>query len=130
MTFAHVGALGAVPGRRDDLVALLTARNDALRHVSCLLYEVGVSDAQPDTVFVAELWGERRGPPGVPGTAGGAGRDRHCSPVAVGGVRRALLRRGGLAAARLSASPAPPDRVPPAGTVLRPRTSAGGAWLQ
>ncbi len=56
MAFAHVGTLGAVPGRRDDLVALLTARSDALRHVGCLLYEVGVSDDQPDTVFVAELW--------------------------------------------------------------------------
>lgn len=56
MTFANVGTLGCIPGRRDELVALLTARNDALERVGCLAYEVGVSDEQPDTVFVVELW--------------------------------------------------------------------------
>jgi len=56
MTFANVGTLGAQPGRRDELAALLTARNDALERVGCLAYEVGVSDEQPDTVFVVELW--------------------------------------------------------------------------
>lgn len=56
MTFANIGTLGAVPGRRDDLVRILTARNDALERVGCLAYEVGVSPDQPDTVFVVELW--------------------------------------------------------------------------
>ncbi len=56
MTFATVGTLGAVPGTRDELVAHLTARNTALRQAGCLAYEVGVSDDEPDTVFVVELW--------------------------------------------------------------------------
>lgn len=56
MTFANVGTLGAAPGRRDELVALLTEHNAALVDVGCLAYEVGVDDEQPDTVFVVELW--------------------------------------------------------------------------
>ena len=56
MTFANVGTLGAVPGRRDDLVRRLTRRSGALAEAGCLLYEVGVSADQPDTVFVMELW--------------------------------------------------------------------------
>ena len=56
MTFANVGTLGSAPGRRDELVDLLTRRSDRLAEVGCLLYEVGVSDEQPDTVFVIELW--------------------------------------------------------------------------
>jgi quinol monooxygenase YgiN len=56
MTFANIGSLGTLPGRRDDLVALLTRPSAELRAIGCLLYEVGVSDDDPDTVFVAELW--------------------------------------------------------------------------
>ena len=43
-------------GKRDELVALLTRPSDELAEIGCLLYEVGVSDDEPDTVFVAELW--------------------------------------------------------------------------
>ncbi|TDX78997.1 quinol monooxygenase YgiN [Rathayibacter sp. PhB151] len=56
MTFANVGTLGAAPGRRDELVALLIEHNGALVDAGCLAYEVGVDDEQPDTVFVVELW--------------------------------------------------------------------------
>ena len=56
MTFANVGTLGALPGRRDELVAHLTARNGTLHAAGCLLYEVGVSPEAPETVFVMELW--------------------------------------------------------------------------
>lgn len=56
MTFANVGTLGAVPGKRDELLAHLTARNPALQDAGCLAYEVGVSDDEPDTVLVVELW--------------------------------------------------------------------------
>lgn len=56
MTFVNAGTLGAVAGARDELVRLLTQRNDALREIGCRLYEVGVSDDQPDVVFVVELW--------------------------------------------------------------------------
>jgi quinol monooxygenase YgiN len=56
MTFANVGTLGVRPGRRDDVVAILTRRNSQLNKAGCLLYEVGISDDEPNTVFVAELW--------------------------------------------------------------------------
>jgi quinol monooxygenase YgiN len=56
MTFANVGTLGVVRGKRDELVARLTARNDVLLRLGCLAYEVGVNDDEPDTVFVVELW--------------------------------------------------------------------------
>lgn len=56
MTFANVGTLGTKPGHRDEVVAILTRRNAQLQEAGCLLYEVGVDDEHPDTVFVAELW--------------------------------------------------------------------------
>ena len=56
MNFANVGTLGTLPGKREELVAILTRPNPELEAVGCLLYEVGVDDEQPDTVFVAELW--------------------------------------------------------------------------
>ena len=56
MTFANAGTLGVVPGKRDELVAHLTQRNDSLKQIGCLAYEVGVSVDDLDTVFVVELW--------------------------------------------------------------------------
>lgn len=56
MTFANVGTLGVKPGTRDQVVAILTRTNSELADAGCLLYEVGVNDDTPDTVFVAELW--------------------------------------------------------------------------
>ena len=56
MTFANMGTLGVKPGRRDEVVAILTRPNPGLRESGCLLYEVGVNDESPDTVFVCELW--------------------------------------------------------------------------
>ena len=56
MTFANIGQLGTKPGKRDEVVALLTRPSAELSEIGCLLYEVGVSDDAPDTVFVAELW--------------------------------------------------------------------------
>jgi quinol monooxygenase YgiN len=56
MTFANAGTLGVVAGKRDEVVALLTQRSAVLSDVGCLLYEVGVNDDEPDTVFVVELW--------------------------------------------------------------------------
>lgn len=56
MTYANIGTLGAQPGKRDDLIAILTRPNADLADAGCLLYEVGVNEDHPDTVFVAELW--------------------------------------------------------------------------
>ncbi|MFD5868728.1 putative quinol monooxygenase [Corynebacterium sp. NPDC060344] len=56
MTFANVGLLGAKPGKRDELIAILTRPNPDLADTGCLSYEVGAADDAPDTVFVSELW--------------------------------------------------------------------------
>ena len=56
MAFANAAKLGCRPGRRDDLVVLLTRRSEVLRELGCQLYEVGTDDDEPDTVFVLELW--------------------------------------------------------------------------
>ena len=56
MTSVNVGTLGAAPGKRDELVALLTEHNESLTDVGCQAYEVGVNDDHPDTVFVVEHW--------------------------------------------------------------------------
>ncbi|APF41887.1 putative quinol monooxygenase [Neomicrococcus aestuarii] len=56
MTFANVGTLGVKPGKRDEVVAILTRRNPQLESAGCLMYEVGISDDDPNTVYVAELW--------------------------------------------------------------------------
>ncbi|MBE1523332.1 putative quinol monooxygenase [Nesterenkonia lutea] len=56
MTFANVGTLGVASGSRDEVVSILTRPNPDLKPAGCLLYEVGVSDEHPDTVFVMELW--------------------------------------------------------------------------
>ena len=53
MTFVNAGTLGALPGKRDELVAHLTKRTGGMP--GCLAYEVGVND-EPDSVFVSELW--------------------------------------------------------------------------
>lgn len=56
MTFANVGTLGTQPGKRDEVVAFLTRPSADLANAGCLLYEVGINDDEPDTVFVVELW--------------------------------------------------------------------------
>ena len=56
MTFANVGTLGVVSGKRDELVAHLTQHMKTLEQVGCLLYEVGVSVDDLNSVFVMELW--------------------------------------------------------------------------
>jgi quinol monooxygenase YgiN len=56
VTFVNAGTLGAVSGKRDELVARLTGHSDVLGGLGCLAYEVGVNDEDPDTVFVIEIW--------------------------------------------------------------------------
>ena len=56
MAFVNVGTLGAVPGKLDLLVEILTRRSSDLAAAGCLLYEVGVNAERPDTAFVAEVW--------------------------------------------------------------------------
>src|SRR5699024_10674458 len=56
MSFVNIGTLGTVPGKRDEVVAILTRVNAELANAGCLLYEVGINTAQPETVVVTEAW--------------------------------------------------------------------------
>ena len=77
MTFANVGTLEARPGRRDELVDILTRPGAGLTEAGCLLYEVGVADESPDTVFVVELW---------------ASAEAHAASLQLEGVRAAIAQ--------------------------------------
>jgi quinol monooxygenase YgiN len=100
MTFANVGTLGAVSGKRDELVRHLTRRSETLRQIGCLAYEVGVNDDDPDTVFVVELW-ESEEAHRSPSHAGGPGVHHGRTPATVRYVRRIPIRRCRVAASRL-----------------------------
>jgi quinol monooxygenase YgiN len=56
VTYATYGRLGAKPGHRDELVAILIRPSAELSDVGCLLYEVGVAEDDPDGVHLIELW--------------------------------------------------------------------------
>lgn len=47
------GRLAAVPGKRDELLAILS---EETRMPGCRLYLVSVDDADPDGVWVTEVW--------------------------------------------------------------------------
>lgn len=56
MTYASYGRIGAASGQRDALMEILTRPSPELTEVGCLLYEVGVSDDDPDGIHIVELW--------------------------------------------------------------------------
>lgn len=56
MAYGYFGTMRAVPGRRDDVVAILTGGVHALRDVGCSVYSVSVSDSDPDLIWVYEVW--------------------------------------------------------------------------
>lgn len=86
MTFANVGTLGALPGRRDDLIALLTRRSTELADAGCLLYEVGGTADDPDTVYIMELW---------------TSSDAHAASLALPGVQAAIAEARPLLSGRM-----------------------------
>jgi quinol monooxygenase YgiN len=51
-----MGSLTAAPGKRDELVAILTRYKPELAASGCLVYEVGTNPATPDLVYVLEVW--------------------------------------------------------------------------
>lgn len=58
--YGRCGKLMAVPGRRDELVALLRRASDAIAAADgCRMYLVGVAADDPDGVWVTEVWDDR-----------------------------------------------------------------------
>lgn len=57
MLFGMFGKLVAVSGKRDALAANLQRAADLMKGVpTCLMYMVSTSTADPDAVFVSEIW--------------------------------------------------------------------------
>ncbi|MCA2217557.1 putative quinol monooxygenase [Jidongwangia harbinensis] len=56
MSYGYAGTMRAVPGRRDDVVAILLDAVDGLRGAGCSVYSVSVADTDPDLIWVYEVW--------------------------------------------------------------------------
>jgi len=56
MTYGYIGSMRTRPGHRDDVVAILTGGADGRRAAGCHAYVVGVAEADPDVIWVTEVW--------------------------------------------------------------------------
>lgn len=56
MTYGYVGTMRVKAGHRDDVVAILLSGIDGLRAAGCHSYVVSAPDADPDLIWVTELW--------------------------------------------------------------------------
>jgi quinol monooxygenase YgiN len=54
--YGYIGSMKTKPGRRDEVVALLLSGVDRLAGVGCEVYLVSLSETDPDTVWVTEVW--------------------------------------------------------------------------
>jgi quinol monooxygenase YgiN len=56
MSYGYLATMRTKAGHRDDVVQILLGGVDGLREVGCLLYVVGVSDTDPELIWVNEVW--------------------------------------------------------------------------
>src|SRR5262245_3192969 len=56
MAYGYFGSMKTRPGHRDEVLAILLSGADSLPALGCSLYAVGVCDADPDIIFVSEIW--------------------------------------------------------------------------
>lgn len=54
--YGYLATMRTRPGTRDEVVRLLLTDPDALRPLGCHVYAVGVSDSDPDLIWVSEVW--------------------------------------------------------------------------
>jgi quinol monooxygenase YgiN len=54
--YGYVGSMRTQPGRRDEVIQILLGGVDGLRAAGCQVYAVGVADADPDVIWVTEIW--------------------------------------------------------------------------
>lgn len=57
--YGYSGSMKTVPGCRDDVVEILLRGIDHLRDAGCRLYLVSVSDDEPDSIYINEVWESR-----------------------------------------------------------------------
>ena len=56
MTYGYLATMRTQPDHRDDVVKILVSGADGLRAAGCRQYVVGVSAADPDMIWVSEVW--------------------------------------------------------------------------
>lgn len=56
MRYGLTGKMMTQPGQRDAVVAILLRDVEKLKDAGCDLYVVSVSPAQPDAIFINEVW--------------------------------------------------------------------------
>jgi quinol monooxygenase YgiN len=56
VTYGYLGSMRTRHGHRDEVVAILLGGVGGLRAVGCDLYLVGVSDTDPNEIWVTEVW--------------------------------------------------------------------------
>jgi quinol monooxygenase YgiN len=77
MLFGLFGKLTAHEGKRDALLEKMMKAADLMNSVpGCLLYVVATSDAEPNAVFVTELWKDE---------------DSHGASLSMAGVRNLIV---------------------------------------
>jgi quinol monooxygenase YgiN len=54
--YGYLGSMRTQPGRRDEVIQILLGGADGLRAAGCQVYAVGVAEADPDVIWVTEIW--------------------------------------------------------------------------
>jgi quinol monooxygenase YgiN len=54
--YGYLATMRTTAGHRDDVVKILLSGVDGLREVGCRLYVVGVSETDPELIWVNEVW--------------------------------------------------------------------------
>jgi quinol monooxygenase YgiN len=56
VSYGYLATMRTKAGHRDDVVTILLSGVEGLREVGCRLYVVGVSETEPDLIWVNEVW--------------------------------------------------------------------------
>jgi quinol monooxygenase YgiN len=56
VTYGYLATMRTLAGHRDDVVRILLGGLDGLRQAGCRLYVVGVSESDPELIWVNEVW--------------------------------------------------------------------------
>jgi quinol monooxygenase YgiN len=54
--YGYLGTMRAKPSHRDEVVAILLRGPGDVGPAGCQQYLIGVSDSDPDLIFVTEIW--------------------------------------------------------------------------
>lgn len=56
MPYGYLGSMRAKAGHREDVIEILLSGADGLRAAGCQLYAVCTDPADPDVIWVSEIW--------------------------------------------------------------------------